>query len=74
MASFVVYKRMNKSEYKKAAKEALNGIKKWFDENPKRRVCHTELWQGIQCTVTRKNLVEVITGHLEEALKDPEKV
>ena len=70
MASFFVYKRMTKMEYKKAAKEALDGIKKWFDDNPKRRVCHAGLWQGIQCTVTRKNLVEVITGHLDKALQE----
>jgi len=72
MTSFIVYKRMTKSEYKKAAKEALDGIKKWFDDNPKRRVCNAGLWHGIQCKVTRKNLVEVITGHLEKALKDSE--
>lgn len=69
MAGFIVYKRMSKSEYKKAAKEALDGIKKWFDDNPKRRVCRAELWHGIQCTVTRKNLIETITGHLDKALK-----
>lgn len=70
MGSFIIYKKLSAPELRKIARDGIKGIKGWFDANPKRRVCHAELWHGIQCTVTRKNVEQVVNKHLEEAIGD----
>jgi len=69
MGSFRVCLRIEPSKLKKIASESIGDIVKWFKKNPKRRVCHVELWHGIRRVVTRKNVDIVINRVLEETLK-----
>lgn len=69
MASFVAYKKLKQAELRKMAKESITGIEKWFEKNPKRRVCRATLWYGITCKVPRKSVAETINLVLKNTLK-----
>lgn len=59
MASFVVYKKLDQ----KVAQETYDGIKKWFEDNPKRKVCRTDIFK-----VRRGHIAEDILKHSEDGV------
>ena len=42
----VVYSRFTKAQLEKHVDEAIKGVRKFFKDNPKRRVCKAELFYG----------------------------
>ena len=54
MTTFIVMNKMNQKE----AQDNYDGIKKWFENNPKRRVCRTDCFK-----VRRKYIKEDILKH-----------
>jgi hypothetical protein len=49
---------------KKQAKTAAPKIEKWFEENPKRRVCWTEVYGGRR--IRRNHVLEDLMALVEE--------
>lgn len=66
MATFLLYELMTKEKLQRFKKEFLNGITKWFDDNPKRRVCRVKWVYGEEYTIKRKNFADQI----EELVKN----
>lgn len=70
MGSFVAYKQLKPTALRRIAKESINGIQKWFKNNPKRNVCHASLWYGIERDFKPKDNISVIINKLlEDTLK-----
>jgi hypothetical protein len=70
MASFVAFQKIKPKALKKIAKESIDGLEKWFKNNPKRKVCHAELWYGIQYDFKPSDDIAVIINkQLKETLK-----
>ena len=65
----IVYPKMSEEELRKIAADAIPQIQEWFQQNPKRRVCHAELWYGKKLTIKRKDVAKQINDFLEEILK-----
>ena len=70
MAGFVCYSKLSEKEIRKTAKDAIVGIKKFFEEHPRRRVCHAELWYGKQVAIRRNSVDEEIQKVVEETLAE----
>ena len=70
MGSFVAYQKLKTAALKRLAKESIEGITKWLQENPKRKTCHAELWYGIERNFSRKdNIAMIINDLLKQTLK-----
>ena len=70
MASIVVYGKISKEEILKSAEETIQDVQKWFEDNPKRRVCNIELWYGKRGKIKRKTIAEDINKFAEEAINN----
>lgn len=47
---------------KKAAQNAYNGLKKWFKDNPKRKVCRTDLFVVRKASLKEDILKNSVAG------------
>lgn len=56
MTGFVIYRRPSDAEIK----ETVEQLKRWFVNNPKRRICRTQSFYG--------NIVRIRRNHVEEDL------
>lgn len=65
----VIYKRLSEKTLRKEAKDVIKKLQIWFDENPKRRVCRTELWYGRFVSLKRNTFKEQVEKSVEKALK-----
>ena len=54
------------------AKKAIRDITSWFENNPKRRVCKTEMWYGKMHSIKRKTITEQVDEAAAEAIKGTE--
>jgi len=52
----LVYKTMTKKAAAKIAVEAKEGVKKFFEEHPERRVCNAQLWYQRTYTIKKANV------------------
>jgi len=59
---------MPEDELRKTAADAIDQINSWFTSNPKRRVCHAELWYGKRLAIKRKTVAKQINTLLAETL------
>ena len=41
MSSFLIFKKLTQQE----AEETISQLEKWFKENPKRKICRTDLFK-----------------------------
>jgi len=57
MTTLLLYKKLTSEELDNFYLEALKGVKKWFENNPKRRVCNVGWCYG-QTFKVRKNNIE----------------
>lgn len=62
MASFMVYEKITKKQLTQTTKDTINGIKKWFADNPKRKICNAQWVYGEMFKVRR--------NHVEEDVKE----
>lgn len=53
---------------RKEAADAIPLIKEWFKNNPKRRICRSEGWYGVQIFVRRGHVNEDIAKAAHEAI------
>jgi hypothetical protein len=58
MATIVLYSRLKKEEIDKIYKDCLVEIPKWFEQNPKRRVCNIEWIYGKTFKVKKNSIKE----------------
>jgi hypothetical protein len=65
----VIYPKISVKKLKKDAKDLIPKIEQWFKDNPKRRVCRTELWYGKCINIRRKTVAEQINAVVKELLK-----
>lgn len=65
----VIYEKMSRKEIDKAAKEAIKGITKFFEDNPKRRICKAELFYGQVVKVRKNHIKEDVLAAAEQAKK-----
>tara|TARA_Y100000310_G_scaffold219114_1_gene220514 strand:- start:98 stop:283 length:186 start_codon:yes stop_codon:yes gene_type:complete len=56
---FIVFKKLSQEE----AQDAYDGIKRWFEDNPKRKKCHTDVFD-----VRRGHIKEDILSHSEDGV------
>jgi hypothetical protein len=65
-----VYKRLlSATQIRKEAKKAIRDIAKWFEQNPKRRVCKAELWYGKIISIKRATIEKQIETAVNETGK-----
>ena len=64
-----IYGKVPAKEIKKGGKDAIKQIEKWFKANPKKKVCHAQVWYGKMKNVRRGYVSEDINEAMIEALK-----
>jgi len=69
MGMIVIYEKIPAKTIRKEAKEVIQKITEWFQNNPKRRVCDAQLWYGRRLKVKRKMIAEQVNGLAEELIK-----
>lgn len=57
----VVYARVSEKKIRKGIPDVVKLITEWFANNPKKKICKAELWQG--------RLVPVRRTHIEKDIK-----
>ena len=62
MAGFIVYQKMPEHELRDSAKEIIPKIEAFFDQNPRRRVCRSELWYGKMHSIKKKDVAGQINA------------
>jgi hypothetical protein len=71
MGMFAVYLPQTEEKIRGQIKETITGIKAWFDANPKRKTCTTQLWNGHTIKIKRSDDVDaVVTAAAEKAIAD----
>jgi hypothetical protein len=70
MAGFVIYPRLTEQELRESAAETIPKIETFFVQNPKRRVCRSELWYGKAHSIKKKDVAGQINAIVEELLKE----
>lgn len=68
MVGFAIYPRLPEDDLRKMAKEAIEKITEWFQNNPERDDCNAELWYGKQLCVKRSSIAAQINALLEECI------
>lgn len=68
MGTIIIYKKLSDRVIKSEAKKALPQIKKWFENNPKRKDCNAEFFYGKMVTIRRTNIDEDFKKAVNEAL------
>lgn len=73
MSRLVIYIRQplpSRAEMRADVKRAIQGINKWFEDHPRRRVCNTGIWCGEILRIPRgkveANLKELLRMKLKE--------
>jgi len=56
MTMFIAYTRLTVAELEADIPKAIKGIEDWFEANPDRDDCNTQLWMGKELTVSRENI------------------
>lgn len=67
---FVIYKTIPEAELRALAADTIPKISKWFEKNPKRRVCKAELWYGRTHKIKRKDVASQINTIVEALIKE----
>ncbi len=68
MTTFVVYKQLTEQEIRQDAKKVIEDLERWFQENPRRMICHAELWYGRPARIRRQHVPEDVETAVREAL------
>jgi hypothetical protein len=68
MGGFVIYQRLPRQEILASAKEEIKNITKWFEDNPKRRVCRAEFWYGVVITIKKGTIKEQVNQAAKDAI------
>lgn len=68
MAGFKIFRRIPETELRASAVDAIRQIEDWFEKNPKRRVCRTELWYDTYHSIKRKDVHKQIDAIVESEL------
>jgi hypothetical protein len=66
----VVYYKIPEIELRNSMLNAVKQIDDWFTNNPKRRVCKTELWYGRTHTIKKKDVRGQLIKIVEEILQE----
>jgi hypothetical protein len=66
----VIYKTLTEQELRDSAAESIPKIESWFVQNPRRRVCRTELWYGETKSIKRKNVADQINAIVDKLVED----
>ena len=67
----IIYKTLTEQQLRDSAAEAIPKIETWFVQNPRRRVCRTELWYGKTQSIKKKDVEGQINAIVEELLNKP---
>lgn len=65
---FVIYNRIPEDELRKSAAETIPLIEAFFAQNPKRRVCRSELWYGKTHSIKKKNVADQINAIVNDLI------
>ena len=65
----VIYKKLSEKTLRKEANDVIKKLQTWFDKNPKRRVCRSELWYGRYVTLKRNTFKQQIEKIIQEFIK-----
>ncbi len=69
MTTFVVYKRLTEEEIRQDARKVMEDLERWFQENPRRMICHAELWYGRPARIRRQHVEEDVEKAAQAALR-----
>ena len=64
----VIYKDVTDKEIRKDAKTSIPKVEAWFEANPKRKSCNTQVWYGEMITIRRGHVEEDVMGAMRKAL------
>jgi len=70
MAGFIVYQKIPDDELRDSAEEIIPKIETFFIQNPKRRVCRSELWYGKTHSIKKKNVADQINAIVDKMIAD----
>jgi hypothetical protein len=66
----VIYKTLSEQELRDSAANTIPKIEAFFVQNPKRRVCRTELWYGRTQSIKKKNVAEQINAIVDALIAE----
>ena len=70
MAGFVIYPKLTEQELRDSAEELIPKIEAFFLQNPRRRVCRSELWYGKMHSIKKKNAASQINAIVDKLVKE----
>lgn len=68
MSMIVVYKKIPVEDIRKDTVETIVKVEAWFKRNPKRRVCHVEVWYGKRMDIHKGHVKEDMAKAQAEAI------
>lgn len=68
---FVIYQKIPPKEIKRLGRKLIKDLPKWFEDNPKRKVCRVELWHGKVINVRKENFKERIEQEVKHTINNP---
>lgn len=72
MGTITLYKRLTRKQALAHAEEAIVGIDTFFANNPKRRVCHANIFYQHRITIKKKTVRKQVLAHVEALVKTKE--
>lgn len=67
----VIYSKLSPKEIKKIANKLIKDLPKWFENNPKRKICRVQLWYDKVINVRKENFKVRIEQEAEWAINNP---
>lgn len=62
---FIVYSKLSREELEKQAVTLKADLTKWFEANPKRRVCNAQVWYGKRVKIRKGKVSEDVDTAVE---------
>jgi hypothetical protein len=66
--TIAVYQKYPEEQIRQDAKETIKNVKKWFKDNPDRKLCRIQVWYGKTIHVKRDQISVRINKAADEAI------
>ena len=69
MSKITIYMKVENDEIRRCITELKPRVQRWFDENPKRKVCKVDLVYGRSVDLRRENYGERLDAEIDKFIK-----
>jgi hypothetical protein len=70
MAMLIVYKKVSEATLRKEAKDLEQQVARWFEVNPKRRVCRVVAWYDRKYSIKRKDIKGQLSSFVDQLVRE----